>query len=693
MTTVFNRVGPYEIVQPIGSGGMAQVFLALDTRSQQRVALRLVPLGRDREAREILDAERWGAKLQHEFSSACDLVPRAYEHGELPDYFFVAMEYLDGENLSDVIGRGRIQPERAVSIAMQLCDFLEAAHAFETTVDGRPLRSLLHGDLKPRNVRVTSTGRIRVLDFGMAKALSLSRKVTRTDFGTLGYMSPERLESGEMDAQSDFWALGVILYQMVGGIPPFAAPDTRRLERLIVSRRPPPSLDGICTPALQAIIAKLLAPMPELRYPSAADIRSDLACYQSGQETVAQQQGWPARVDEPPTQRTSRPQDPVDEATRRTRPEPEPVLVPMDVQSPVESIEDIETTAATTPTPITTPTATAPPATAGTPVSPSTPAPSTPAPTPVVPVVRRRRLRAALVVIALFLVANEVSVGNAASRAAARAVTRELADIDDLWSEYDQLARRSYLGLGIAGLQQALKDRTQELADRVIHNYRSPEPTVREAQWQSARNALRHALTADPGNHRIKAALRYCDGHLHRINGEARKSRRQLPGARQELTDAVTAFREAAELRPDWPDPFLGLMRTFIYGLEDIDRGADALRQAQRLGFNAGARETMQLADGYRARGETLIRTARTLQGLPQESDYLQRAAESLREALTLYGRVPGSDGVALNLRRTQQALERVEQRLADIAGRGSAEVEKRLTARIDPIGLAVAWR
>ena len=310
MTTVFNRLGPYEIVQPIGSGGMAQVFLALDTRSQHRVALRLVPLGRDREAREILDAERWGARLQHEFSNVCNLVPRSYEHGELPDYFFVAMEYLDGENLSDVIGRGRIQPERAVSIALQLCSFLEAAHAFETTVDGRPLRSLLHGDLKPRNVRVTSTGHIRVLDFGMAKALSLSRKVTRTDFGTLGYMSPERLESGEMDAQSDFWALGVILYQMVCGIPPFAAPDTRRLERLIVSRRPPPSLDGVCTPALQAIVAKLLAPTPDLRYSSAAGIREDLARYQSGEETVAQQEGWPARVDEPPTQRTSPAQDP-----------------------------------------------------------------------------------------------------------------------------------------------------------------------------------------------------------------------------------------------------------------------------------------------------------------------------------------------------------------------------------------------
>ncbi|HZB26891.1 MAG TPA: hypothetical protein VE379_12190, partial [Vicinamibacterales bacterium] len=255
----------------------------------------------------------------------------------------------------------------------------------------------------------------------------------------------------------------------------------------------------------------------------------------------------------------------------------------------------------------------------------------------------------------------------AAGRAAATAMTRDLGDIDELWSEYDRLARRSYLGIAVGGLEHALKARTQELADRVIHNYRTPEPSVREAQWQAARNALRRAVRADPGNQRARAALRYCDGHLHRINGEARKARRQLVTARQELTDAVTAFREAAELRPDWPDPFLGLMRTFIYGLEDIDRGADALRQAQQLGFTAGPRETTQLADGYRARGEALMRTAGTLAGMPQETEYLQRAAESLREALTLYGRVPGSSSVALSLRRTQLTLQRTEGRLLEL--------------------------
>jgi hypothetical protein len=275
-------------------------------------------------------------------------------------------------------------------------------------------------------------------------------------------------------------------------------------------------------------------------------------------------------------------------------------------------------------------------------------------------------------IVALFLVINEVMIGNAAERLAAAAVTRELGDMDELWTEYDQLARRSYLGIAIGGLERALKRRTAELAERVFDNYRSSEPTVREAHWEMARNALRHALTADTNDDRIKAALRYCEGHLHRINGEARKDEarktpRKLAEAKEELTEAVAAFREAAELRKEWPDPFLGLMRTFIYGLEDIDRGSDALKQAQKLGFAAGARETIQLADGYRTRGETLTRTARTLEGLPQESEYLQRAVESLRQALTLYSSVPGS-GVAVSVARTQRAIERIELRLADLA-------------------------
>src|SRR5206468_7238114 len=169
-----------------------------------------------------------------------------------------------------------------------------------------------------------------------------------------------------------------------------------------------------------------------------------------------------------------------------------------------------------------------------------------------------------------------------------------------------------------------------------IANYRTPLPTVREAQWRSAREALARAVSVVPTS-RLKASLRYCEGHLHRIDGEARKARGKTVEAQREFTDAVSAFREAAELRPNWPDPFLGLARTFIYGLEDVDRGADALTQAQRFGYTPGDRETTQLADGYRARGDALARTARTLSGMAQEREYLARAAEAYRPAVGFY--------------------------------------------------------
>jgi len=219
------------------------------------------------------------------------------------------------------------------------------------------------------------------------------------------------------------------------------------------------------------------------------------------------------------------------------------------------------------------------------------------------------------------------------------------------------------MGIGLVGLERALAQQTGVLGDRVIANYRTPLPSVRETQWRSAREALARAVTVAP-TPRLRASLRYCEGHLYRIDGEARKARGKTVDAQRKFTDAVTAFREAAELRPDWPDPFLGLARTFIYGLEDVDRGADALTQAQRLGYTPGDRETTQLADGYRARAEALTKTARTLAGLPQEQDNLTQAAEAYRQSLELYGKVVSFADVARTIRLTQRALSNVEQRL-----------------------------
>ena len=633
MTTVFRDIGAYRVVREIGHGGMATVFLAEDTRHARQVALKLVSIAPDREGRDMLDAERWGAKLQARLADTCGLVPRIYEDGDHPPYYFIAMEYVSGENLSDVIARGPVAPAEAVRIALELARFLDVAHGFKTTIDGREFWSLVHGDLKPRNVRLDAEGHVKVLDFGIAKALSLSRKVTRNDFGSMPYLSPERLDSTEVDAQADLWALGVILHELLSGTALFHAVDTRRLEQQIragYARRP---LLPSCPDALQAIVARLLAPGVTKRYGSAAFVCEDLRLFSEGKATAAEGLGFPACVDEAPTRRTVGPAEEDAEPTRRT------------IEPPLPAASH----AAPSPAPGRAP---QPAATVA-----SVPARRT---------FRSHPVRTLLMLAALFLACNEIVVGFKAGRVAAAAATRDLDSMDDLWGQYDTLSRRSYLRLGVVRLEQAMSSRTQGLADQVIANYRSSQPTVRERQWQVAQRNLQRALVLSPRDRSLKAALRYCEGHLHRISGEAENARHQPAAAKQRFTEAVSAFREAAELRRDWPDPFLGLARVFIYGLEDVDLAADALKQAQRLGFAPGDRETAQLADGYRARGESLWRTARQLAGLPQESEYLQRAGDAYKQAHDLYAKIPGFPGVAVNLRRAVRALDQIGQRVSE---------------------------
>ena len=665
MTTVFKQVGPYHILRQIGHGGMAVVFLALDTRSNRRVALKLVQRTADREAQEIVEAEQFGAELQKRFSERGAHVPAVYEYGidEDSGYFYVAMEYVDGENLSEVIANGPLLPARAADIAIDLARFLEEAHAFEAVVNGRNLNALLHLDLKPRNVRITSAQLVKVLDFGTAKALSLSRKVTRNDFGSVAYLSPERLETGEVDARADLWALGVVLYEMIRGIPPFQAADTRRLERLILARRPPPSLTEQCPAGLAAVASRLLDPTPAERYASAREIREDLERFKGGQQTVAEEQGWPARAYD-------------DAATRRTSPVAAAVTAPQMLGSvpigpgtsrPVPP-DDADKTRRTMPPPI----PAAPPFPAGV----ATPAPPM---LPKAPPSRFRRLfKAALVLIGLGLLVSEISIGSEAGRLARAVSTHGFEQLPKAWDQYDDLLDRSNLGMGTHDLREALIDRTTTLAERVIANYRSPAPTVREAQWTAARDALSQALSRAGDDNRLRSALRYCEGHLHRINGEAKRLRNEVDAASDDLTEAVVAFREAHDLRQNWADPFLGLFRTFIVGLDDVERGSDALMQAEQRGYEATERDVALLGDGYRTQGNMLVRTARQLEDLPQGREYLVRAGDAYRLALANYARAGSLATVPQNIARTQRALLQVEQSLGEgvtvDAGSGSEQ-------------------
>jgi len=636
MTTVFQRVrvGPYEIVHEIGRGGMAVVFFATDSRDNRRVALKLVPIGTDRDAQEIVEAEQWGAKLQEQFCRISRNVPVLYEYGTEGGYFYIAMEYIDGRNLSEILAAGALAPKRATGIAIQLCHFLEAAHGFESTIDGRQLRSLLHGDLKPRNIRLLWPDKVKILDFGIAKALSLSRKVTRSDFGSITYVSPERLESGEIDTYADFWAVGVLLYEMLAGVQPFRASDTRRLELRIRSQQPPELLGPSCPPPLQAVVAKLLAPHPTDRYGEARAIREDLECVLWGRVTQAEREGWPAKAmrhDEPPTGRTQTSPPADEDATRKTlRAEREPAataLLPANVIFRPSESQPTSTQRRL-----------------------------------------RRYARAAFLLLVSFGIGHELMIASRAERLKAEVPVVELEGVGDVWERYRALSSQS-LRITTARLEDALTSQTVVLADRIIGNYRTTAPTVRETQWKMAREALAQALAVNPNDGQLKGALRYCDGHLHRINGEARKTHKQNAEARREFTEAVSAFREAAELRPAWPDPFLGLMRTFIYGLEDVDRGADALKQAQRLGYSAGERETVQLADGYRSRAIAFARTARRRSGMAVEQEYLARSAEAYRQAIDLYSKVLGYADAPRSLQAAQRGLEQIEQRKRELSG------------------------
>jgi len=259
------KLGKYEIVRKLGRGGMADVYLAQDGAENAPVALKLIEHADDADTHASIEAERRGAELQARLASIDSRVTRVYEAGDLDGYFFVAMEYIDGLDLAELMRGKPLAVEFAADTAIAVAEALVSAHQFEATIQGKDFRGIVHGDIKPKNIRIDAHGEVRVLDFGIAKALSLSRRLTRNEFGSVPYASPERLDSGEVSAQSDLWSLAVTLYEMVTGLQPYHADTTERLERMIRSRIPPPPAPDPCPEALGRILMKAFAPAPEVR--------------------------------------------------------------------------------------------------------------------------------------------------------------------------------------------------------------------------------------------------------------------------------------------------------------------------------------------------------------------------------------------------------------------------------------------
>src|SRR5262245_40795714 len=305
---------------------MADVYLALDTEKDRQVALKLIETSSNRD-QDTLEAERRGAALQARLAGIDSRVAAVHEYDELDGHFYIDMEYVEGEDLSEILRKGSLHLSRVVRIAIEICDMLAQAHAFNAIIEGKEFEGIVHGDIKPRNVRINALDQVKVLDFGIAKALSRTRKLTRNEFGSVAYSSPERLESGDVDVHSDLWSVGVLLYEMVAGVQPYQADSTGKLERLIRDRVPPAPLPAGCPQPLGKIILKALAAAIERRYQSAAQLKADLEAFRDGTETKAE-----VELDSEATRRTQ-PTGPAGDADDRTRRTTRPAPVTQSPQS------------------------------------------------------------------------------------------------------------------------------------------------------------------------------------------------------------------------------------------------------------------------------------------------------------------------------------------------------------------------
>jgi eukaryotic-like serine/threonine-protein kinase len=269
-------VSHYRVLGRIGVGGMGVVYRAEDTRLGREVALKFLP-GHLSAKRESLERFRHEARLASALNHPhiCTI----YDIDEHEGHPFIVMELLEGRTLKDLIRTGSLETPQVLDVAIQIADALEAAHS----------RGIVHRDIKPANVFVSPGGQVKVLDFGTAKLVGdhppmppRSDEETLTEpgitMGTLGYMSPEQARGEEIDARSDLFSFGSVLYEMATGKRPFESAVPSVLYDRVVNEDPTPprKIKQLVPPALEATITKALAKDPAKRYQRAAEILEDL---------------------------------------------------------------------------------------------------------------------------------------------------------------------------------------------------------------------------------------------------------------------------------------------------------------------------------------------------------------------------------------------------------------------------------
>ncbi|MFI7322528.1 Stk1 family PASTA domain-containing Ser/Thr kinase [Streptomyces venezuelae] len=276
--------GRYELGQVLGRGGMAEVYLAHDTRLGRTVAVKTlrVDLARD---------PSFQARFRREAQSAASLnhpaIVAVYDTGE--DYVdgvsipYIVMEYVDGSTLRELLHSGRkLLPERAMEMTIGILQALEYSHR----------NGIVHRDIKPANVMLTRNGQVKVMDFGIARAMGesgMTMTQTAAVIGTAQYLSPEQAKGEQVDARSDLYSTGCLLYELLTVRPPFVGDSPVAVAYQHVREEPqaPSVFDGEITPEMDAIVLKALTKDPDYRYQSADEMRADIEACLDGQPVAA----------------------------------------------------------------------------------------------------------------------------------------------------------------------------------------------------------------------------------------------------------------------------------------------------------------------------------------------------------------------------------------------------------------------
>jgi beta-lactam-binding protein with PASTA domain/predicted Ser/Thr protein kinase len=288
INTLFD--GRYRIIRKLGSGGMANVYLAEDQELGRRIAIKIL---NDRHAHDEQFIERFRREAKNAAGLSHPNIVSIYDRGEAEGTYYIAMEFLDGRSLKElIVSRGPAPVNLAIEYTRQILDALRFAHR----------NGIVHRDIKPHNVIVDAEGRIKVTDFGIARAGTTQMTEVGSIIGTAQYLSPEQARGSPVDQTSDLYSVGIVLYELLTGKVPFTGDSPVEIAMKHISAPPePPSRLRADVPAeLDKIVLRALAKSPQQRYKSAEEMDRDLARVAQG-ATVSRE------TDEAATQIISRP--------------------------------------------------------------------------------------------------------------------------------------------------------------------------------------------------------------------------------------------------------------------------------------------------------------------------------------------------------------------------------------------------